>query len=154
MKSFRLLICLSVFCISFLSACTENSQGPPTVVSLHGEYNGTFEKFVIIPLNIQNPSLNQVTRQDFKINVSRAGSESEVRIQPQAGNLGNSFVANVTMTISGGLLDINQQTQGTATIVSADPAIYIHSMRRLRYTVRVTKGDSTYLEIYEGTRIR
>lgn len=133
-----------------LASCGKEEIEFLSVSELHGEYNGNFEKFVIQPINIQRPELNHVQRDNFQISINRGAVDNNIRVSPR--NPGHQFNATVNMIFSGGLFDVPTQVNGTSSISSTDGGLYIHNSRRLRYTIRVEKGDSVYLEVFEGIK--
>ena len=139
--------------IIFLTACSKEEISILPITELHGEYTGTAEKFIITPLNVNDPNLNTPKRENYKIRISEAASSNtQLRITPVGSNFSSSFNANADMIFSGGLINIPNQAQGTSNISSTDGGLYIHNSKRLRFTIRVVKGDSTFLEIFEGVK--
>ena len=153
MKSEMKFSLFLLFSIVVFSSCTKEEISILPITEMHGEYTGTAEKFIISPLNVDNPNLNTPKRNNYRIRISEAASSNtQLRITPIGSNFSSSFNANADMIFSGGLLNIPTQAQGTSNISSSDGGLYIHNSRKVRFTIRVVKGDSTFLEIFEGIK--
>jgi len=146
--SFIVLLIVMLF-----TSCSKEEISILPISEIHGEYTGTAQKFVIAPLNIDNPNLNTPSRENYKVRISpSASSNTQLRITPVSSNFSSSFNANADMIFSGGLLNVPNQVQGTSNISSTDGGLYIHNSKKVRFTIRVVKGDSTFLEIFEGIK--
>lgn len=153
MKSEMKVSLVFLLFIFTLSSCSREEISLLPISELHGEYTGTAQKFIIQPLNIDNPNSNTPKRDNFKVRVSPSASgTTQLRITPVASNFSSSFNANADMIFSGGLINVPNQVQGTSNISSTDGGLYIHNSKKLRFTIRVVKGDSTFLEIFEGVK--
>jgi hypothetical protein len=142
-----------VLVIFLLAACKGKEVNFLSAEELHAEYRGNLQKFVLAPINLNEPEKNNVTFENFSVRLDPGSNPSStVNITPSDLSRANAFNANVEMIFSGGFLNVPTQTRNGATISSLDGGLYVHSLRRLRYTIRVSKGDSTYLEVFEGIK--
>jgi hypothetical protein len=149
-KYFILSILHAIF---LLAACKGEEVSFLSAEELHAEYRGSLQKFVLAPINLNEPEKNNVTFQNFSVRLDPGSNpSSSVTVTPADPTRANGFNANVEMIFSGGFLNVPTQTRNGATISSSDGGLYVHNLRRLRYTIRVSKGDSTYLEVFEGIK--
>lgn len=139
--------------IFLLAACKGEEVTFLSTEELHAEYRGRLQKFVLAPINLNEPEKNNVTIDNFSVRVEPGSNPSStVNVLPSDPTKANTFNANVEMIFSGGFLNVPTQTRNGATISSSDGGLYVHNLRRLRYTIRITKGDSLYLEVFEGIK--
>lgn len=140
--------------ISIVVSCKGEEVKFLSVEELHSDFTGSLQKFVLSPINLQEPEKNNVTYENFMVNVAPGSGNTGIVIAPRNQGLGNSFNAQAEMIFSGGFLNVPTQSRGDATISSSDGGLYVHNLRKIRYTIRVEKGDSTYLEVFEGVKPR
>jgi len=147
---FSLILFLSII---FLTSCTKEEISILPISEVHGEYTGVAQKFIIQPLNISDPNSNTPKRENYRVRISQSSTNNTpLAIVPIGSDFTSSFNASADMIFSGGLINVPDQTQGVSNISSTDGGLYIHNIKKVRFTIRVVKGDSTFLEIFEGVK--
>ena len=92
--------------IFLLAACKGEEVTFLSTEELHAEYRGKLQKFVLAPINLNEPEKNNVTIENFSVRVEPGSNPSStVNVLPSDPTKANTFNANVEMIFSGGFLN-------------------------------------------------